>query len=546
MIPLYKKYTSVDFSLPYEKIKNDFSITVPEHFNFTKDVLDVYAKEDSERLALIWVNDRDEEKRFTFSQMALCVNKTANFLLSKGIKKGDCVMLMLRRRYEFWFFILALHKLGAIACPATYLLTQNEILLRVKNANVKMIVALNEEDTLLQIEKIFPLQNVQFVLANGQRKNWISFEKDFLNQSEVFIDSENNKNFSSDPMLVYFTSGTSGLPKMVKHNFAYPLGHIITAKYWQEVEDGGLHLTVAESGWAKAVWGKLYGAWLCGSAVFVCDTKMIFPEKLLSAIEKYKITTLCAPPTIYRYLLLSDLSKHNLSSIKRATVAGEVLSDEVYNEFFKACGIQLHEAYGQTETVVLAGNFGNEKIKRPSMGKASPMFDLHIVDENEKDCPIGNVGEIVIFPSKKNMPGIFDGYCNNSELNKKAFNNGVYHTNDLAYMDSEGYLFFCGRKDYVIKTSGFRVSPYEVEAVLLKHEAVFECAVFGIADQVRGKKIKALIVLKENYKASDSLKKQIMEYLKENLSAYKRPRVLEFTQSLPKTISGKIKRSALK
>ncbi|MBO5236230.1 MAG: AMP-binding protein [Spirochaetaceae bacterium] len=539
---LYKKFIhgKTDYVL-YEDLKENFLIKIPEKFNFAFDVVDEYAKTEPNRRALVWCNDQGEEKIFNFSQLKEEVDKTASFLIAQGIKKGDHVMLILRRRYEFWFFLLALHKIGAVAVPATYQLLQKDIEYRNNAANIKMIVSLDNKELQTQIElAVESSPTVEKLVTIGtDRPNWISFYKEIPEEIIPFSKETGPRN--QDIMLLYFTSGTSGNPKMIQHNYTYPLGHIVTAKYWQQVVDGGLHLTVAETGWAKAVWGKIYGQWLAGSAVFAYDMDSFVPGKLLEKMEKYQVTTFCAPPTIYRYLIKQDLSKYNLSSLQHCTTAGEALNDEVYNKFFQQTGLKLKEGYGQTELTLAIGNFNGMEIKPGSMGKVAPGYNIDIVDSTGKSCDVGETGEIVI-PLKTGFPfGMFSGYYNDEELSKKAFSNDLYHTGDTAYRDSDGYFWFVGRTDDMIKSSGFRISPFEVESTLIKHPAVLECAVTGVLDEKRGQLVKATIVLAPGFEPSKELEHEIQYFVKHQTAPYKFPRIIDFVKELPKTISGKIR-----
>lgn len=534
-----------DFS-NYAELRENYKISIPEDFNFAYDVVDYYAEHEGQKTALVWCDDNNNEKIFTFDYLAKCVNRTANFLKAHGIKKGDAVMLILRRRYEFWFFILALHKIGAIAVPATQLLLQSDIEYRNNAAGIKMIVSFDEPKLLSEIEKAMPVSKTVkslVTVSQSAREGWIQFYAEYDDCPPEFTRPYGAEaTCNEDIMLLYFTSGTNGLPKMVQHNFAYPLGHIVTARYWQNVVENGLHLTVAETGWAKAVWGKLYGQWLCGSAVFVYDMNTFVPDRLLRKIEKYNVTTFCAPPTVYRYLIRQDLSKYDLSSLKYAVTAGEALNDEVFNRFYEMTGLRMHEAYGQTECTVLIGNFCGMKIKPGSMGLPAPGYEIDIVDEDGNSCSANETGEIVIRLDNGRPFGLFAGYFKNAELTKEAFGSNVYHTGDTAYFDEDGYFWFVGRKDDVIKSSGYRISPFEVESVLQKHPAVLECAVTGIPDKKRGQLVKATVVLNEGYSASPLLSFELQEFVKKNTALYKHPRVIEFAKELPKTISGKIRR----
>ena len=543
---MLKKYIegSLEFS-SYEEMREKFSIKIPENFNFAYDVVDEYAGTEPNRTALVWCDDNDGERYFSFFDLAEASGKTANFLKERGIKKGDRVMIILRRRYEFWFFLLALHKIGAIAIPATTMLLAKDVEYRNKAANVKMIVTVDEENLQEEVEK--SLENspsVESLVTIGKkRKGWISFYDFYESESPIFkrpSGEEGTEN--SDIMLLYFTSGTSGYPKMVEHNFSYPLGHIVTAKYWQGVLNGGLHLTVAETGWAKAVWGKIYGQWLCGSAVFVYDMNSFVPAKLLEKMAKYKVTTFCAPPTVYRYLVRQNLKKFDLSNLKCCATAGEALNDEIFNKFYELTGHKLKEGYGQTELTLTIGNFPGMEIKPGSMGKPAPGYNIDIVDSQGNSCPAGETGEIVIRLEKGRPFGMFAGYYKDDELTAKVFEGNLYHTGDTAYKDQDGYYWFVGRTDDMIKSAGYRISPFEVESVLQKHPAVLECAVTGVLDPKRGQVVKATIVLNEGFTGDTKLSRDLQAFVKENTASYKYPRIIEFVEELPKTISGKIRR----
>lgn len=532
-----------------EYIDENYKIKTPEHFNFAFDVVDRFATEEPEKIALVWCNDKKDEKILTFGQMAKNVNKTANVLKSLGIKKGDSVMLILRRRYEFWYMLLALHKIGAIAVPATVQLLTSDIVYRIEKAHIKMIVALNDEQVVEHIETALEEfstkpenleKNPQLLLANGNKEGWIDFENQFETASETFADVRCAENF--DTSILYFTSGTSGYPKMVTHNFFYPLGHIVTAKCWQNVQENGLHLSLAETGWAKALWGKIYGQWLCGCGVFVYDMETFIPKKVLEHLQNYKVTSFCAPPTAYRYLLREDFSHYDLSSLTQCTTAGEALTQDIFDTFKKQTGITLREGYGQTELTLTSGNFPWVEVRVGSMGVASPNYDVDVIRPDGTSCNPNEVGEIVIRIDKSKPLGMFSGYYEDEEKTRQAFSDGIYHTGDSGRKDQDGYFWFEGRTDDMIKSSGFRISPFEVESVLLNHPAVFECAVTGIEDDRRGQIVKATIVLKEGFKPCRDLAREIKLFAKKNTANYKTPRLIEFVDELPKTHSGKIRR----
>lgn len=529
----------------HEEFVQNFNLNIPENFNFAFDVVDEIAAEDPDRIAIVWCDDKGNEAFFTFKQIKEYSNKTANFFRSIGIKKGDPVMLILKRRYEFWFCLLALHRIGAIAIPATHLLTAKDLIYRNNAADIKAVVSVAEDEVINHIEaSLDQSPTLKYkILVGGKKDGWLSFNDEINEASPDFERPTGDEATTNDDIsLLYFTSGTTGMPKMVQHNFSYPLGHIVTAKYWQNVIDGGLHLTVADTGWAKAVWGKIYGQWICGSAVFVYDYDKFVPKDLLNVIVKYGVTTFCAPPTIYRFFIKEDLSKFDLSKLKYCAIAGEPLNPEVYYQFLKATGLQLKEGYGQTELTVCIGTFPWMTPKPGSMGKPAPGYDVDIIDEEGNSCEIGEEGQIVIRTDKRKPVGIFDGYYRDPALTKKTWHDGVYYTGDLAWKDEDGYYWFVGRSDDVIKSSGYRIGPFEVESALLEHPAVLECAITAAPDPIRGQVVKATIVLTKGYKPSDDLKKELQDHVKNVTAPYKYPRIIEFVDELPKTISGKIRR----
>ena len=542
---MLEKYLSrINFD-SYEDFVKNFKINVPDNFNFAYDVVDEIAAKSPDKVAIVWCDEKGNEATFTFGQLKYYSDKAANFFTKVGVGKGDPVMLILKRRYEFWFAILALHKIGAICIPATHLLTAKDIIYRNNAADIKMIVCVGEDEVIKHVEESMSQSpSLKAVaLVGGSKEGWYDFNKEVEEASPDFArPTEDKATKNDDIMLLYFTSGTTGMPKMVRHNFTYPLGHIITAKYWQNVEDGGLHLTVADTGWAKAVWGKIYGQWLAGAAVFVYDYDKFVPKDLLNIISKYGITTFCAPPTIYRFFIKEDLTKFDLSKLKYCVVAGEPLNPEVYNQFYKATGIKLMEGYGQTELTVVLGTFPWMQPKPGSMGKPSPEYEVDIVDENGKSCEIGEEGQIVIRTGKNIPVGMFGGYYRDEALTKKVWHDDVYYTGDMAWKDEDGYFWFVGRADDVIKSSGYRIGPFEVESALLEHPAVLECAITAVPDPIRGQIVKATVVLTKNYTPSDALVKELQDHVKKVTAPYKYPRIVEFVDELPKTISGKIRR----
>ena len=529
----------------YTDLKKNCRLKAPENFNFSYDIIDRYAKDCPEKRALVWCDDNGEEKTFTFADISVESKRAAYFLSAAGIKKGDAVMLILRRRYEFWILMPALHRIGAIVVPATDQLLQKDIEYRTNAAEIKMIISYDNPIIQSEIEKAMPASKTvkTLVTVGSERKGWVNFHTEYEKCTAEFPRpvgeaATNNE----DPMLMYFTSGTSGYPTMVLHNFVYPIGHIITAKYWHGVVDDGLHLTVAETGWAKATWGKLYGQWICGTAIFVYDMISFKPDKMLQKISQYGVTTFCAPPTVYRYLIRQDLSKYDLSSVVRCTTAGEALNGEVYNKFNQFTGQKIFEGYGQSESAIIAGNFLNEPVKPGSMGKASPAYEVEIVDPNGKPVAAGEVGELVIHVDREYSFGLLTGYYRDVALTADAFDGGVYHTGDTVYQDEDNYIWFVGRKDDIIKSSGYRISPFEVESVLQQHPSVMECAVTGVEDAKRGQAVKATIVLSPGFEASHELEIELFDFVKHETALYKCPRIIEFVKELPKTISGKIRR----
>ena len=542
---ILKKYLSkIEFS-SYQEFLDNFKIKIPENFNFAYDVVDEIAASDPNKIAMVWCDDKGNEAVFTFGQMKNYSDKTANFFQSHGIRKGDPVMLILKRRYEFWFCTLALNKIGAITIPATHLLSTKDLIYRNNAADIKMIVCVPDNEVIRHIEESeskSPTLKLKVVIGE-ERKGWLNYTNGIEGSSENFIRPVSDQaTVNTDIMLLYFTSGTTGMPKMVNHDFVYPLGHILTAKYWQNVQDNGLHFTVADTGWAKSAWGKLYGQWLSGSAVMTYDYDKFVPKNLMEVIEKYKVTTFCAPPTIYRFLIKEDLTKFDLSHLKYCVVAGEPLNPEVYKQFYDHTGIKLMEGYGQTECTVAVATYPWMKPKPGSMGMPTPGYDIEIVDEDGNPCEAGNEGEIVIHTVSSRPVGMFNGYYRDDKLTASVWKDGVYKTGDMAWRDEDGYFWFVGRADDVIKSSGYRIGPFEVESALMEHPAVLECAITAVPDPDRGQIVKATIVPSKNYHPSEELAKELQEHVKKVTAPYKYPRVVEFVTELPKTISGKIRR----
>lgn len=534
----------------YEDFKANYKVNIPENFNFGFDVVDAWAEADKNKKALVWCNDHGEEKTFTFSDISRLSNKTANYFRSLGIKKGDVVMMILRRRWEYWICATALHKVGAVLIPGSLQLTKKDIVYRGNSAEVKAIICVNDDFVINQVEasekEIPTLENK--IVVGEPRDGWRFFEDEIEPFSDKFArptgDQATNWN---DIMLVYFTSGTTGMPKMVQHNFAHPLGHIVTAKYWQMVQENKLHMSVSDSGWAKFGWGKIYGQWICGAIIFAYDMDKFIPAKLLEVISKYKITTFCAPPTMYRFMLQEDLKKYDLSSIQRCCTAGEPLNPEVIKKWQEYTGHFIYEGFGQSEGSVLLANFQWFEPRLGSTGKPSPIYDIHLVDKDGNDVKTGEEGSIVIMDVKNHPPvGLFTGYYKNPEMTEEKLLGKFYNTDDMASCDEDGYYCFIGRDDDVIKCSGYRIGPFEVESALLEHPSVVECAITGAPDPIRGQVVKATVVLAAGYTPSEELKKELQNHVKRVTAPYKYPRVIEFVDELPKTLGGKIKRGQIR
>ena len=517
-----------------------------EKFNFAFDVVDALGRTEPEKLAMLHLSDDGTERRFTFRDMKKESARVANYFKSLGIKRGDRVMLVLKRHYQFWFSILALHKLGAIVIPATNQLQEKDFTYRFQAANVKAIVCTADGDVADAVDAAAgkcPCLTTR-ILVGGSREGWHDFDEEYSMFSSHFARAEDAP-CGSDPMLMFFTSGTSGYPKLAAHNYKYPLGHFITAKYWHQVNPEGLHLTISDTGWAKSLWGKLYGQWLCEAPTFVYDFDRFDAEKILPLFAKYQITTFCAPPTMYRMLIKQDLSRFDLSSIQHASIAGEALNPEVFRQFEKATGLQIMEGFGQSESTLIIGNLRGESHKIGSMGKPVPLYDVHLLDPDGKDVGPGENGEICIRISDGLPCGLAYAYEGSPEVTAETWRDGFYHTGDLAWKDEDGFFWYVGRVDDVIKSSGYRIGPFEIENVIMELPYVLECGVSAAPDEVRGQVVKASIVLVKGFKGTDELKKQIQDYVKRRTAPYKYPRIVEFRESLPKTTSGKIIRKQL-
>jgi len=533
----------------FEDFKANYKLIVPDNFNFGYDIVDAWAEKEPDKKALLWTNDQGECHEFTFGEMKKYTDQTASYFQSLGIKKGDIVMAILKRRYEFWFTIVALHKIGAIIIPATHLLTKKDLIYRNNAAEIKAIVAVGEEPIITHInDSMAESPSVKMLISVGHiiPEGWLDFHKGIENAAPftpIYHVNENN-----DPLIISFTSGTTGNAKMVLLDCVYPLAHIITAKYWHNLREDSLHLTIADTGWLKAVWGKLYGQWIVGACVFVYDHEKFTPAAMLEMIEKYHITSLCAPPTIFRFLIREDLTHYDLSSLEYCTIAGEALNPAVYEQFLQLTGIKLREGYGQSETTLSLFTSPWVEPKPGSMGLINPHYDVDLLTPDGRKAEVGEQGQIVIRTDKQYPVGLFKGYYRNEKLTNEAFNNNVYYTGDVAWRDEDGYFWFVGRADDVIKSSGYRIGPFEVESALMTHPAVVECAITGVPDEIRGQIVKATVVLSKEYKdrAGEMLIKEIQNHVKAVTAPYKYPRIIEFVDELPKTISGKIRRTEIR
>ncbi len=543
---LLKRFSNYGEFRNYDEFYRNFQLYVPKNFNFAYDVVDEYARLAPEKRALVWCDDLGGERIFTFEDIRALSDQTANYFLSLGIGKGDTVLVILQRRWEYWTTLMALSKIGAIGIPATHMLMEKDLVYRMKKADVKMVVSVDEEELCCNILKAAEkVPSVKYLAVVGEREGFLDFTAGVQSQRNELAELPyGRERCAEDILLLYFTSGTTGMPKMVTLSQRYTLGHIVTAGFWHCCEDDGLHFTLAETGWAKASWGKLFGQWLCGSAIFVYDFHGKFePDDLLNHVSKYKITTFCAPPTVYRFIMKTDLSKYDLSSIHRMMTAGEALNPEIYKQIRMKTGHDIYEGFGQTETTVVCATFpGLVDIRPGSMGKPSPLYDVQLLDDNGIPVETG-AGEICI-RLRGEQQGLFSGYYRDPALTETVMHDGYYHLGDLAYRDTDGYYWFVGRKDDIIKSSGYRIGPFEVESALMEHPAVLECAITGVPDTegVRGQLVKATIVLAKGYAASEELVKELQNHVKKTTAPYKYPRVVEFVEELPKTISGKIRR----
>ena len=552
MVERFLRQTSFTSVEDYNK---NLEFIIPENFNFAYDVMDAWAEEKPDGLALLWTNDEGAEIRTTFAQLKKETDQAASYLQTLGIGKGDPVMLILKRRYEWWVVMLALHKLGAVVIPATHMLTKHDIVYRNTRASVKAIICVDDAYVTGQIKLALPESPTVEVLVkvsensqdNGGAEittdvQWHNWHDEWLQAPPFVRPAEKNSN--DDTMLMYFTSGTSGEPKMVAHDFLYAMGHLTTGVFWHNLHEGSLHLTVADTGWGKAVWGKFYGQWFAGATVFVFDHEKFNADTLLRQIEKYHVTSFCAPPTIYRFMIREDLSRYDLSSLEYCTTAGEALNPAVFDKFFEKTGIRMMEGFGQTETTMTLGTMPWMNPKPGSMGMPNAQYDIDLLRADGTSCEDGEKGEIVVRAGKNKPIGLFKEYYRDEELTREAWHDGIYHTGDMAWRDEDGYYWFEGRIDDVIKSSGYRIGPFEVESALMTHPAVVECAITGVPDDIRGMVVKATVVLGREWKdrAGDELIKELQQHVKRVTAPYKYPRIIEFVDELPKTISGKIRR----
>lgn len=529
----------------YQDFLDNFHVQVPDDFNFGYDVVDRYAVETPEREAILWINDRGDEQHITYRALRNTSDRTAAFLQSLGVKKGDRVMLILKRRIEWWYTMVALHKIGAVAIPATHMLTDKDIIYRCHMAGINTIVCCGDAGVVSHVQaarRFCPTLRHCISIGPTVPNGWYDYWRG-LQEAPDFVAPKRNK--TTDNFLLYFTSGTTGEPKMVMHDFSYPLAHIITAKYWHNLHEGSLHLTLADTGWGKAVWGKFYGQMLCGATVFVYDFEGRFiPANLLKVMQDYHITSFCAPPTIYRFLIREPLDQYDLHSLQYCTTAGEALNPSVFDEWKEKTGLTIYESYGQTETTLVVGTYPWVRPKPGAMGVRNPQYDIDVVDGEGHSLPPMEHGELVIHVASGKPLGLFKGYYRNDEMTESRIQNGLYYTGDIVYRDKDNYLWFVSRADDVIKTSGYRVGPFEVESALMTHPAVVECAITAVPDDIRGQIVKATVVLAKEYKAKagKELVKELQDHVKRETAPYKYPRVVEFVDELPKTISGKIRR----
>ncbi len=542
---LEKYLPKTDFR-DYADFMENFKVNVPEDFNFAYDVVDAYAEQNPEKECLLWTNDRKDVRHVNYGELKRLSDSVASYFLTLGLERGDCVMLILKRRIEWWITMVALHKIGVVAIPATHLLTDKDIIYRCNQASIKAIVAVGDVLVLRNVIRARAYcPTLRHCISIGPKvpQNWENYWQGAILAPK--FKSQKGQNRVTDNFIMYFTSGTSGEPKMVMHDHSYPLAHVVTARYWHNLHEDSLHLTVADTGWGKAVWGKFYGQMICGAVVFVYDFEGRFrPDRMLSVIERFRITSFCAPPTVYRFMIREDLSKYDLSRLEYCTTAGEALNPNVFLRWKEKTGIMIYESYGQTETTMVLGTYPFVAPKPGSMGKPNPQYDVDILDAEGRPCAAGEQGQLVIRTDRGKPLGLFKEYYSQPELMQRTLRDGVYYTGDVVYRDEDGYFWFVSRADDVIKSSGYRIGPFEVESALMTHPAVVECAITGVPDEVRGMVVKATVVLAESYagKADEALVAELQDHVKRETAPYKYPRVIEFVDELPKTISGKIRR----
>ncbi|MBR3680173.1 MAG: AMP-binding protein [Oscillospiraceae bacterium] len=540
----------IDFE-SYEDFKENYRVNVPDNFNFGWDIVDEWAKQEPDKKALVWLSKDMEEKTFTFTDISKLSNRTCHYFRSIGLKKGDVVLLILRRRWEYWVIATALHKLGVILIPGNLLFTAHDIAYRGNMAGISAIIACDDDYIRTQVEEAAPeIPTLQKKIAVAEpREGWDYYEDEIAKYSDEFTrPTGDDATRTNDTMLIYFTSGSTGMPKMVCHNFAHPLGHIVTAKYWHQVQENKLHMSISDSGWAKFGWGRIYGQWICGAVIFCYDFIGKFNAKnILKVVSDYKVTTFCAPPTMFRFMLQEDMTQYDLSSIENFCNAGEPLNPEVFHRIYELTGKKMREGFGQTEGTVLVANFPWIDPKPGSMGMPAPLYNIHLICSDGREAEDGEEGSIMICGIDKYHPtGLFTGYYRNPEMTQAVLGGENYDTCDVAWRDSKGYYWFVGRNDDVIKCSGYRIGPFEVESALLTHPAVVESAITGAPDPVRGQVVKATVVLAEGYTPSDELTKELQNHVKKATAPYKYPRVIEYVDELPKTLGGKIKRAEIR
>ena len=530
----------------YADFKKNYELHVPEHFNFARDVVDAWAEADPEKRALVWLNDRGERRTFTFREISDLSKQAANFLSSLGLKKGDRILTLLKRNWQYWVTAVACHRMGVVIIPASVQLATKDIVYRVNAAGIRAIIATDDEWSQAQVEAAKPqCPDLEFLLlARGGKDGWIDYDQGIAQAKPEFTMPHID---NSDVLVCYFTSGTTGMPKLVVHDQTYPLGHIVTAKFWQRVEDGGLHLTVSDSGWAKFGWGCIYGQWISGSAVLGYDMDKFSARHLIDVVRNERPTTFCVPPTMYRFMMKEGITREDFQSVRSCGTAGEALAAETSREFQRITGLVIHEGFGQSEGTVLIGNFPWFDPCPGALGKPSPLYNIQLVDADGNSCEDGEEGTIAVMDVKNHPPtGLFTGYFQNPEMTQEKLGGAYYDTGDVAWRDSNGYYWFVGRNDDVIKCSGYRIGPFEVESALLEHPAVVECAITGAPDPIRGQVVKATIVLAKGYEGTPELTKELQNHVKHATAPYKYPRVIEYVDELPKTIGGKIKRAQIR